>query len=753
MKSRLLLFLALAAAVSCRTAAPKMPLPTDVGEKRWRHYYEERAYPSGTIPADGRRRALIEALRPSPFQSESVETDAATSGHWRSIGPTPVRTMWPWQIASGRVNALAISPADPNVILAGSSSGGVWRTNNGGGTWTPVTDAHADLSIGAIAFAPSDPRIAYAAMGSDFLGTGVLRSDDGGLTWRHISGPSFSQRGRSLRIAVDPANANRLWVAQIERQGTGSDAFSTGLLLSEDGGVTWAPALSAQLTDFLFVPGTAQTLLASVGSSRNNAQKPGIYKSTDGGGSWTLIRAIGGLLPTSGYFLLGVAANNPNRYYAYGSGDVVLHRHTFLISNDAGASWGAAPGKLPNEYPFWMGTDPVDPNTVYIGFRDAYKSTDAGATWTNVTKSLNDRWEFVPHLSSAHIDQHAFAAIPGTIYIGNDGGIYKSTDGAATFTSLSATLSIIQAYAISAHPTIPNLLYLGSQDNGMERRAPDGTWSELVTGDYGTITFDPNNPSRVIANYIEGNLYTVGDEGEFAPVANNQTWGEPSNRPRIAFIAPFEQSRARGTLYFGSWRLHVSEDFGRTWSIPGGGLDLTLGAPDRLRAIGVSEHDRFTIYTGSQNGRAMVSRDGGFTWSEISAGLPQRTMKSFAIDPRDSGTAYISLSGYGSDHVYVTHDFGQTWTSFSTGLPDVPVNALLLDPNDPAVLLAGTDIGVFRRIGDEPWTLFNTGMPPVMVTDFEVTADRRIVLATYGRGAYELVRAPAGGGRRRSVGR
>jgi len=648
--------------------------------------------------------------------------------------------------------SLAVSPADPNLILAGSSSGGVWRSTNGGEQWTPVSDGHADLSIGAIAFAKSNPRIVYAAMGSDFLGTGVLRSDDAGLTWRHVSGSSFSQRGRSLRIAIDPANPERLWVAQIERQGTGNNELVIGLLRSQDGGVTWRNVLAAQLTDFLHVPGTAETLLASVGSGRGNNITPGVWKSVDGGENWTLIKPAGVFFPMVGYFLLGVAANDPNRYYAYGSTDVALHDHTFWVSNDAGATWTASEADLPDEYPFWMGTDASDPNAVYIGFRDAFKSSDGGATWTNVTKSLNDDFDFVPHLSTTHIDQHAFAAVPGTIWFGNDGGVYRTRDGAQTFQSLSSTLSIIQAYAISAHPTIPSRIYLGTQDNGLERRAADGTWSELVTGDYGTITFHPNDPSRVLTNYIEGQMFSVGDQGDFLPVTNNATFREPVQRPRIAFIAPFEQARSRPTLYFGTYQLFVSEDFGRTWTNPSP-MDLTHGTRDRLRAIGLSEQDRFTIYTGSQNGRVMVTRDGGFGWFDITTGLPVRTVKAFAVDPRSAATAYVALSGFGADHVWVTHDYGNKWTSFSTGLPDTPVNALLLDSLDPNVLYAGTDIGVFRRAGNEPWTLFNTGMPPVMVTDFDVTADERIVLATYGRGAYELMRNGNGGGKRRSVGR
>ncbi|HEX8616732.1 MAG TPA: hypothetical protein VF911_04010 [Thermoanaerobaculia bacterium] len=736
---------------ACRTApVPQSPLPRDAGYERWKHYYEERAYPDGSIPANARGRALDEAAQRARVQSESAEADAV-AGHWRSLGPTPVRTAFPWQSASGRINALAISPANPNLILAGASSGGVWRSTDGGTTFIPASDGHVDLSIGAIAFAPSNPNVVYAAMGSDFLGTGILRSDDAGATWRDVSGPTFSQRGTSLRVGVDGANPDRLWVMQTSREvPNGGILSAVGLYASEDGGVTWKNVLAARLTDFLVVPGTSDTLLAAVGESNRNLIKPGVHKSVDGGKSWTLILPAGSFFPTTGEFVLGVPASMPNRYYAYGSQDRFSHQHSFHVSNDAGATWTRTSPKLPAEFPWYLGIDAADPNTLYIGFRDAYRSRDGGATWTNVTKSLTPDGTFVPHLSTTHIDQHSFASAPGATYLGNDGGIFRSNDGGTTYTSLAATLSVIQAYGVSAHPTDPSAIYLGTQDNGIERRDANGVWRELVTGDYGSVVFDANNPSRVATNYIEGQIFLVDERGGYTILASHGTWGEPVQGARIAFIAPLEQSRTRGTLYFGTYRLFVSDNFGTSWRATSQ-TDLTHGDRDRLRAIGISESDPLVVYTGSQNGRVMVSRDGGFGWTDVTRNLPVRTVKSFAVDSRNSAVAYVALSGYGSEHVFMTRDAGASWSSFSAGLPDVPVNALLIDPNDLNVMYAGTDIGVFRKAGDEPWVLFNHGMPPVLVNDFAVTADRRVVLATYGRGAYELVKPRSGTTKRRSV--
>jgi photosystem II stability/assembly factor-like uncharacterized protein len=743
---RLPIFLAATLLLSsgCRTSVPEYPLPRDAGYERWKHYYEERAYPFGSIPADARRTALKAALQRSNVQSEAVD---ASTERWRSLGPTPVETAFSWRWASGRINALAISPADPSLILAGSSSGGVWRSTNGGASFVPVTDNHVDLSIGAIVFAPSSPNIVYAAMGSDFLGTGVLRSDDAGATWRDVSGPTFAQRGRSLRAGVDASNPNRLWIAQVERERTDANQ-SIGIFVSEDGGVTWTNVLPAFITDFLVVPGTAETLLASVGETRGTL-RPGVHKSVDGGKSWTLILPAGSFFPIHGEFVLGVPANMPNRYYAYGGQDTLRHEHNFFVSNDSGATWTRLSPAVPTEFAWYLGIDAVDPNTVYLGFRDAWRSKDGGATWTNVTKSLTENGDFVPHLSMTHIDQHSFASIPGATYLGNDGGVFRSNDGGTTYTSLSPTLSVVQAYGVSAHPTDPAVLYLGTQDNGLDRRGANGTWRELVTGDYGSIVFDPNNPSRIIANYIQGQLFMVDERDRFSLAASHETWNEPIERARIAFIAPFEQSRTRGTLYFGTYRMFVSDNFGGTWRTTSD-TDLTFGDRDRLRAIGISETDSAVLYTGSQNGRVMVSRNAGASWTDITAGLPQRTVKSFAIDPRDSATAYVSLSGYGSDHVFMTRDYGAAWTPLADGLADVPVNALILDPHNPDVLYAGTDIGVLRRTGDDPWTLFNRGLPNVLVNDFAVTADGRVIAATYGRGAYELVSGRATS-KRRSV--
>src|SRR5262249_3210429 len=197
------------------------------------------------------------------------------------------------------------------------------------------------------------------------------------------------------------------------------------------------------------------------------------------------------------------------------------------------------------------------------------------------------------------------------------------------------------------------------------------------------------------------------------------------------------------TLYFGTWRLFVSGDTGESWSAPAGDMDLTKGITpkgrDVLTAIGVSASDTSVIYTGSLMGRAMRSSDSGVTWTDITAGLPDRSITGVAVDPADPATAFVTLSGFGSSHVFRTTDAGATWSDRGNGLPDVPANTLMIDPVDPNTIYVGTDIGAFRSTDrGQQWQDFNRGLPPVIVHQFAGQPDGGVIqVATYGRGIYQ----------------
>jgi hypothetical protein len=186
------------------------------------------------------------------------------------------------------------------------------------------------------------------------------------------------------------------------------------------------------------------------------------------------------------------SASRPPRRSAYAyAGYAERTQHRFLVSNDGGATWSQRPANgLALDYAIFVAVDPANPDIAYVGMRDLYRTLDGGQTFVNVTKGYTAEDDFVPETSTSHVDQHSMVFHPfdsSTLYLGNDGGVFLSKDRGTSYESLSGTLSLVQAYGIAAHPTDPTALYLGTQDNGLERRRPDGTWREIVTGDYGSI--------------------------------------------------------------------------------------------------------------------------------------------------------------------------------------------------------------------------------------------------------------------------
>jgi photosystem II stability/assembly factor-like uncharacterized protein len=719
------------------------------GRREW--FFAQRAYPFGELPADGRRRAW-----------EAAPRAAARGGApaWRPLGPLPSASAFidNWGLTSGRINAVAVSPADPRLILVGSATGGLWRSADGGANFSPVSDGHVDLAVGAIAFSRSNPDVVYAGMGDAkafYLGTGILKSTDAGQTWARVSGDTLPAPGATTRIAVDPADPNRVYVAQFLGRDSGVTALR-GVYVSADGGVTWRQALPGVATDLVLDPSDSRALYAAMTYVAGDDRPPGIYQSTDGGATWRHVfkppsaPATGPYPPDfSANLKLATTSSDPARVYALSGGRGGLR---LGFSRNGGRTWkkrrvrGVDPAQL--TYNFYLAADPADRDTLYIGTRDLYKSTDAGRTWENLT--LNFVWDgssyaYDPLGSKSHPDQHAYAFAPddpGAMYIGNDGGLSKSTDGGRTFSSLNTTLSLTQFYGLTLHPEDPAVSYGGTQDNGTQRRLGDSyQWQEFFGGDGGQCVVNPEDPAQVFTTYIRGFVFRFGNNGSTfqGTIGTNRIFEEPDSRPRIAFIAPFVGNGVDRTLYFGTWRLFVSSDLGETWTAPAGDLDLTRGGSDVLSRIAVAPADLDVIYTGSSQGRVMATADGGETWRDVTAGLPNRYISHIAVDAADPATVYVTVSGYGSGHVFKSVDGGANWADVSGDLPDVPVNTLLADPRDPAVLYAGTDVGVFRSTSGGVWESFNAGLPPVVVTALTAHPSGAIQLATYGRGAYELI--------------
>lgn len=735
----------------------------------------QRMYPFSDFPEDARRHAFDDARTQESLRPQGAGT------RWAPIGPLPTTSAYQANggFNSGRINAIVVSPANVQLVLVGSATGGIWRSTDGGTSFSPVSDNQADLGVAAIAFAPSDPNIVYAAMGdldnNGYFGTGILKSTDAGLTWTRINNTSYPSKGNSVAIQVDPTDADRVYAAQYNslNAATGGN-FASGLYVSTNGGVAWTRTLSGLASDLVIHPTNRQIIYAGMRFVFGTGELPGLYKSVDAGLTWTRVydSPYAANSTSTREFRVAVSPQSPNRVYIYfGTAATSPAQVRLERSDDAGATW-TDNGVLANDstgvdsgqfgYNTYLAVSPTNSNNVYVGARDVFRSTDAGSTFSNINNSFAAPYPngpYTPRSQKFHADQQSFAFQPGNgniFYCGNDGGIWKTTNFGTTFTSLNSTLSLTQFIGISVNPTDTTKSYGGAQDNGSQRRTVGAGWTEFSGGDGGKSVVNPVNPSMIFSSYVRGSISRWIDNASRynGKIADASVLGEPASGARIAFYPPIVGNAVDSKIYVGTRRLMRCEDcddstkfIGNngtppTWIAPGGAFDQTRGGTDTLSAIAVARSNNLIIYTGSRDGRVMVSRDGGETWSDISEGLPNRSIRNISVSATNPAAIYLTVSGYGTGHVFSSTDSGTTWADISNNLPNIPTSAFLIDPVTPTTLYAGTDIGVFRSTDSgSSWVPFNNGLPPVPIMEFTSQPNGVIHVATYGRGAYEL--APA----------
>ncbi len=754
-----------------RRAEPREGVADDP-EGRLNWFWFQRTYPFNEIPERARGRAWDSA----PQREKGASTLATT---WSSIGPAPTTSAFPANggVTSGRINAIAVSPTNTQIVLIGSATGGIWRSTNGGTSFAPVTDNQVDLSVGTIAFAPSNANIVYAGMGdrdNGYFGTGVLKSADAGATWTKVSNTLvLPDKGQCMRILVDPTDPNKVYLAEdtfLDPPTNGR--FVAGVYVSVDGGVNWTnPLGNSSVRDLAIHPTNSQIIYAAVQFTFNAGQSPGVYKSTNGGTTWAQVY-VSPSAPGTRDIHVAVTPANANRVYAFFGSTNSPNQVQVEMSDDAGVNWTTR-GVISNTqldpeqfgYNTYLAASTTDANTIYVGARDVFRSTDAGVTFTDLTNSFASPYTptgaFTPNLQKFHADQQSFAFQPGSstiFYAGCDGGLYKTTDSGATFTSENTSLSLTQFVSIGVHPTDGTKSYGGTQDNGTQRRTGGAAWTEFSGGDGGKLVVNPLNAAMVFPSYVSGviNRYLTNGVDYDGQIADADSFGETKGSARIGFYPPIVGNGVDAKIYVGTWRLFICTDcndsnkvYGTatppTWTAPGGTTDLTSGGADVLNAIAVARSNNNVIYTGSRSGHAMVSVNAGATWADITTGLPTRTITSIKVSPTDPTLVFLTVSGYGSGHIFRSTNSGNTWTDISNNLPNIPTSDFLIDPLIPTTFYAGTDLGVFRSTNSgTTWTVFNDGLPPVPVMAFTTQATGLIQIGTYGRGAYELpVGAPA----------
>lgn len=722
-----------------RTAAAQDDDPL----RREGFFYQQRAFPADRIPAHALGDALTQMYTRWPQtragRSAGVFSSLVNStASWTSIGPAPISIGVTGSETSGRINSIAIDPTDPRILYVGAATGGVWKSTNGGTSWTPLTDNECGLAMGSIVIDPVNPQILYAGTGEEnfssdsYQGCGVLRSTNGGASWTQLGASTFvtasGGASRIARVVIDFASAGTTSATVL------LVASQTGLWKSDNSGSTWTLSLAGVITDLIGDPTAAGTYTAAIGSV-NGGTSNGIYRTTDFGATWT---KLSGGLPTAsvGRINLGMAATAPNIMYA----SVQATSSTTLLgiwkTLDGGNSWNkltATNASCSNQcwYNMVLAVDPAQPNHVVFGGVSLFQSLDGGTTFSTLGSGV------------VHVDHHAFVfdqATPTTMYSGNDGGIFRSTDAGATWVSLNTNLALTQFYpGISVHPTDATIIVGGAQDNGTMQWNGTSKWPTLFGGDGGftAVNYKTGNTTFVTCQWPTCAPLRRDGSASFLTKGTGLNSGD-----RGAFIPPLVMDPVNpAVLYFGTYRLYRTSNSGDLWSTVSG--DVTNGT-GTIRTIAVAPSDTNTIYVGSSDGAVQVTTDLGVTWTNVSAGLPLKSVTYIAVDPRDPRTAWVTVSGFGTGHVWKTTNRGASWTDVSYDLPNVPVNTVVLQKGSRELDI-GTDIGVFALPeGVTSWQPLAAGLPNTVVHDLLYDGARgRLIAATHGRGMFTLAVAPA----------
>ena len=720
-------------------APPRAPNP-------W--FFVERAYPLGAIPRARWEQAQLDArlLR---------EEAGVRSGSWQARGPTNI---------GGRMTDIAVDPTDDDVVYAAAAEGGVLRSRDAGQTWDLLFDDQASLSVGAIALDPSDPNVLYAGTGEvnpgggsvAYGGVGIFRSRDQGDSWEPIG---LEGSGSIGRIRVDPGNPDRIFVAAMGPLWETSP--ERGVYRTTNAGASWDRLLfvsdSTGCVDLVQRPDDPDVLFAAMWERirrpeayRYGGVTCGVYRTSDGGDTWSL---VGGGLPAPsngiGRIGLSLCASQPDVMHAIYA-DRIGYFAGLYRSTDGGASWSRTnDGALSNvyaSYGWWFGnvrTHPIDPQRIYVLGLPFYRSTNGGASYSDASGIM-------------HVDHHGleFGSGPNPVlYNGNDGGVYRSTNGGTVWTKCP-NLPVTQIYRVGLDANNPDALYCGAQDNGTCRTltGADDDWTMIFGGDGFQPVIHPLSSNRIWAQYQYGVVYYSSNGGGGWSYASNGLGGD-----RVNWNAPHAQDPTDpDRRYFGTHRLHRNN--GNTSWTPIS-PDLTggphLGNPGQvngtLTTIRVSRLDGQVIWTGSDDGRVHVTTDGGASWSDVGAALPERWVTSVRTDPFARETAYVTISGFRwaepLARVYRTTDLGTTWEAIAGNLPDAPVNDLLVDPDLPGRLFVAADLGVFQSVdGGGRWGMLGANLPNVVVNSLALDPIRRILYAgTYGRSffAYALEDAAA----------
>ena len=646
---------------------------------------------------------------------------------------------------SGRVSAIAIDPNNPNHILIGSGGGGgIWETKTNGTVWTPRADDMPSLSIGAIAFSPGDPSVVYAGTGEgdgtlvddeNLLGVGFLKSTDGGETWSHVTAKPFERLG-FYDLAVDPSNEKNIVAAT-----------TNGLFRSEDGGASWQKKRNARTWDLSIQPASPDA--AASPNEIFAACVDGLFRSTNGGATWSNVDLPGG---RKHYERMEVchAPSNGNVAYVFAATPSSATSDDNPLPHIWRRSVFGGPfikiDKLPDDldteqswYDWFAAVAPNNPDVLYIGGINAHKGIrSASGSW--VWESISAKKFGV----SIHPDMHVIAfspTNPNVIYIGCDGGIFRSPNGGNDWFSLNKGLCLTEVEYLAQHPQFESWLIAGTQDNGTLQYHGNDVWYHISDGDGGDCAVSSTSPYICYVTFYGMGIArsTKGGGWNTWPAPPNDLIGPPVSSKEdypdgALFYTPLEVNGR--TVVQGGKKVFVSRDGGDSW----GKVALFLESEELSSALTMPASNH--ILVGTTEGRVFRLDFINGQWNRIQLAKPTTGYVSdLLVDPTNANRMFATYqSSDTTSHVFRSDNAGSSWNDVSAGLPDIAINAIEIDAANPSTVFVAADVGVYRSddAGDS-WTLFNPGLPNVLVKDLALHAPSRLLRAgTQARGVWEI---------------
>jgi photosystem II stability/assembly factor-like uncharacterized protein len=701
-------------------------------------------------------RSVITPAALDRAAAQAAQIDELTAQAAPQVGALPWQFQGPVEIG-GRVLDIALDPKAADTLFVASASGGVWKSTDAGGTFASVWPASRNSAVGALAMTPSGKL--YAGTGEagpgggsiTFGNRGVYVTSDGGAHWSSLG---LAKTQRISRVAIDPTNERRIFVAATGPLFT--PGGQRGVFRSDDAGAHWKLVLAGDnpttgASDVLIDPSNPSRIYAVMwdhlrepARRRYGGPGSGIFRSDDGGNTWQ--RLGGGLPPPeakAGRIGLGLAPSNPGRLYAIYV-DAVGFFTGFYSSTDGGTTWTKLPdnsqlAQSQASYGWWFARIWVDPAAdlhVFVAGVPLMESTTGGMSWSAQ--------------GGFHADQHAMAWDPkkqGRVYLGNDGGVYRSSTNASPPWTKATVQPFTQFYTVDVSQQDPSRIVGGAQDNGCDRswRSNGPGWNAYGCGDGLETLINYANQQIVYGCSQYGfciRSLNGGDSsgGIGATTSARRNWLTPlvfdPNNPDVMYYAGDIVNRSTNGGV--SWTA-ISPDLTGGDPYPGPEEPYPFGT---VTTVGPAKTDAKTLYAGTDDARVWYTHDLGKTWTRSSdPDLPDRWVTAVVADPIDAAVAYATFSGFrnGDDTPYVlkTVDGGTSWADITGNLPHAPVNALIIDGSR---LVVGTDLGVYTTTdGGVKWFRLGKGLPRSSVTGLRVQQPTRTLYAsTFGRGTWKV---------------